>query len=167
MAEIASGDYRAARYGADGNRKEYSEQFNYDILNNAATPRVAFNGPGTISDQTITWDSIISGPGNDLMVLEYLDATARTFATANFVVSFQMRMYYTDTLTGKKTTRIQPLGLTQRVTKSTSGTRTDPNGVNDNPVTVANEWGKVIAFKPLTSENGEVYGYWRFVSDGT
>lgn len=167
MAEIASGDYRFARYGSDGNRKESSEQVNYDILNNTATPRWAFNGAGTISDQQVSWGSIVSGPGNDVLILELRDTAARTFATANCVVSFTVRAHYRDTLTGKITSTLKPLSLVDRVTKSTSGTRTDPQGVNDNPVTVANEFSKVMCFKPVTSENWEVEGYQRFVSDGT
>src|ERR1041385_535492 len=167
MAEIAAGDYRFARYGVDGNRKEMSEQFNYDILNNTPTPRIAFNGAGTIQDQQVSLDATMSGPGNDVLILELRDTAARTFATANCVVSFNVRAWYRDTLTGKVTSTLKPLGLVDRVTKSTSGTRTDPQGVNDNPVTVANEFSTVICFKPVTSENWQIEGYQRFVSDGT
>src|ERR1051326_8627959 len=135
MAEIASGDYRFARYGVDGNRKEMSEQFNYDILNNVAVPRVAFNGAGTIQDQQISWDAVISGPTNDVLILELRDTSARTFTTANCVVSFTVRAYFRDSGRGGVHQRVHTLSLVDRVTKSTSGTRTDPQGVNDNAVT--------------------------------
>lgn len=171
MAEIASGQYRFAIRDSRGLDRDYSEQMFYDILNNDATPRIAFNGDGTDLDQRMSWYNnvlnmgIISGPANELLVLQLLDATARTFATATCTVRFNTTSTYRGS-DGKVARRPNPLLLKDRITKTTSGTRQDPNGVNDNPVTVANQWSDVIAFKPLSNETWFMKSYQKFTSDG-
>lgn len=171
MAAISSGDYRFARYGSDGNRKEFSESFSYDILDNTSVPRIAFNGAGTDQDQRVFWNAIVSGKLNDVLILEYLDTTARKFDTSLCTVRFTVTAYYVDTASGVRTSRQQHLALADRVTKTNSGTRTDPQGIDDKTqilaATIANEWNKILCFKPLTSENWQLSGFQRFVSDGT
>jgi hypothetical protein len=171
MAEIAAGQYRFGIRDSRGLLRDFSEQMSYDILDRSTVPRIAFNGTGTVQDQQISWYNsadglgVVSGPTQELLVLQFLDPTARTTTTANFVIKLNVMTTYRD-YKGSIQRKNNPLALADRVTKTTSGTRQDPNGVNDNPATVANQWTDVLAFKPLPNETWYVSSYQRFVSDG-
>ncbi len=145
----------------------FSEYISYDVLDRSSVPRAVFLGgttPGTDQDQRISWPQLISGPDRHTLILEYNAPAAHTFTTANFTVLLNVFEARKDGGVIQKSNR--SLKLADRVTISGS-TRQSPNGINDNPATLANQDTPIIAFQPETNMNWVVAGYQRFVSDGT
>lgn len=175
MVEIAAGQYRWAVKESGGGYVDYTAAVHYDVLNNTASPRAVLQDAiegrprGTVNDEIIgtTENLVAHGSYNEYVDLELYDSTARTFTTASCTVQLNVADIWFDSVARRVRVQDKPLGLTDRVTKSTSGTQQNPIGLNDNPGTVANAWSAVMRFIPPLGHNYAPRGYQRFVSDGT
>ncbi len=162
-AEVTSGQYRLALRDIAGNVLDFSAAVDFDVLNNSVPPRWVFNFPGTVTDQPTSWATMVHGTKQEVLELQILDSSAHTFATATFTVRFTVREFWIDGK-GQKMNAIRTLGLTDRITKSTAGTTNDSAGLNDNPSTVANEYGPVLRFRPRPGANWMMEQYQLFIS---
>lgn len=166
MVQFAGGALRLARMAANGVQLgSPSAAVDYTIADNVAVPRWAINHPGATSqDQGESWDELIEGKSDEYLAVQFYHTAAVTLATAS--CKFNIPVKRISLRAGKKFVENYTLRLGDRMTKSTASTINDPRGLNDNPVTRANEWSDVERVGFRSAENIRVSGFLEVYIDG-
>lgn len=152
MAQFAGGQLRLTVRHRNGDRIASTKPVAYDIYDNVAVPRVAINVAGTSQDQAESFSTYIHGSVGEYLTVDFLHTAAVTLATANCVVRLVLTAVFRDPRSGmKRTDPGRPLGIGDRIIKAGATATNDPRGINDNKVTVANEWTACLAFAPAAS----------------
>lgn len=166
MAAFAGGKLRWAKKAADARLLSYTPWIDYTILDNAASPIVFMNDRenATQNDRSYSWNQVIHGVNGEMLDLEFLHTAAMTPVTASHVVNFDVLVG--SVIGGKAIATPYQLTIRDRVTISTSGTRTSTRGWPDNTVSVANVPSVMLRFIPERNENYGLKGPQYAVLDG-
>lgn len=166
MVAFAGGKLRFTKKAADQRTLAYTPWIDYTILDNTASPIVFFNdrASATQNDRLYSWPHVISGIVGEMLDIEFLHTAAMTPVTASHVVNLDALIG--SVISGKKMATPYQLTIRDRVTISTSGTRTSTRGWPDNTVSVANVPSVMVRFIPERSENIVLKGTAYVVLDG-
>lgn len=166
--QLAQGQVRAVKMDMRGRVQSESPAADITIFDNVVTPRVYVNNyaAATANDEKMAWDAVIDGSKQEILAIQLKDTSARTIQTTNSSLQLAVKIKFTNAK-GQKEYSDGSLGLTDRITISTSGTRNDPRGLNDNGSTVANVWGDVFRLAPNLNEEWVGWGYWKIALNVT
>jgi hypothetical protein len=167
MAQFAGGLLRMSVRKRNGDRIKSTKAVDYSVYDNTATPRVVINEPGTVQDQAEPFPTLIHGSVGEYLTVDFFHTAAVTTASSASIVTILYEAYFRSPVTGQLETDQRELRIGDRITKSTASTQNDPRGINDNKVTVANEWTPILAFAPARQgENCLLKGYQYILVDG-
>lgn len=167
MAQFAGGLLRMTVRHRNGDRIASTKPVDYTVYDNDATPRVIINQAGTVQDQAESFGYFIHGSVGEYLTVDFFHTAAVTLATSSCKAKILVTAFSRDPRTGGKRSDGRVVQIGDRITKSTASTTNDPRGINDNKVTVANEWTACIAFAPAASgENVLLDGYQYLYIDG-
>ena len=167
MAQFAGGLLRQTVRHRNGDRIRSSKAVDYSIYDNTATPRVVINQPGTVQDQAESFPTLIHGSVGEYLTVDFFHTAAVTTASSACIVTILYTAYQKDPMTGQAVSDSRVLRIGDRIIKAGATATNDPRGINDNRVTVVNEWTAILAFVPAAQgENAMLDGYQLLVIDG-
>jgi hypothetical protein len=170
MAQFLGGMLRLSVRRRNGDIIRSSKPVAYSVYDNLDAPRVVMNDRfnATNNDQPEDFPELVHGNAGEYLTLDFFHTAAVTLATAACLVTLLYEAYSRDPRNGSKLTRPGMLRIGDRIIKSGATAANDAvRGINDNKVTVANEWTPVIAFLPAVSgENVMMKGFQHAVIDG-